>query len=374
LASTSPAELKRTPLNATHRALGARMVEFGGWDMPVEYSGISDEHVAVRTRAGLFDVSHMGEIEIAGNDALALVQWLTSNDASRLAVGQIQYSALTTPAGTFVDDVLVYRMADEHYMLVVNAGNIGKDHDWIRAQAAERGGDTAVVNASARYALIAAQGPQAETVLQSLTAIDLPGIKYYWFAHGEVAGVRATVSRTGYTGEDGFEIFTPPAQADRVWQALLEAGRTVDLKPCGLGARDTLRLEAAMRLCGSDMDEQTTVLEAGLGWIVGWKKQDFLGAARLREQKMNGVERRLAPFEMRDRAIARHGYNVIRDHEQVGVVTSGTQTPFLKKAIGFAMVPVSMAVVGEPLMIDVRGKLVAAEVVPEPFYKRPGRT
>lgn len=350
------------------------MVEFGGWDMPVEYSGISDEHVAVRTRAGLFDVSHMGEIEIAGNDALALVQWLTSNDASRLAVGQIQYSALTTPAGTFVDDVLVYRMADEHYMLVVNAGNIGKDHDWIRAQAAERGGDTAVVNASARYALIAAQGPQAETVLQSLTAIDLPGIKYYWFAHGEVAGVRATVSRTGYTGEDGFEIFTPPAQADRVWQALLEAGRTVDLKPCGLGARDTLRLEAAMRLCGSDMDEQTTVLEAGLGWIVGWKKQDFLGAARLREQKMNGVERRLAPFEMRDRAIARHGYNVIRDHEQVGVVTSGTQTPFLKKAIGFAMVPVSMAVVGEPLMIDVRGKLVAAEVVPEPFYKRPGRT
>ena len=349
------------------------MVEFGGWDMPVEYSGISDEHVAVRTRAGLFDVSHMGEIEIAGKDALALVQWLTSNDASRLAVGQIQYSALTTPAGTFVDDVLVYRMADEHYMLVVNAGNIAKDHDWIRAQAAERGGDTAVVNASSRYALIALQGPEAQGILQTLTGIDLPGIKYYWFAHGEVAGVRATVSRTGYTGEDGFEIFTPPAQADRVWQALLDAGRAADLRPCGLGARDTLRLEAAMRLCGSDMDDQTTVLEAGLGWIVGWKKPDFLGAARLREQKLNGVERRLAPFEMRDRAIARHGYNVIRDHEQVGVVTSGTQTPFLKKAIGFAMVPASMAVVGEALMIDVRGKLVAAEVVPEPFYKRPGR-
>ena len=350
------------------------MVEFGGWDMPVEYSGISDEHLAVRTRAGIFDVSHMGEIEIAGTDALALVQWLTSNDASRLAVGQIQYSALTTPEGTFVDDVLVYRMADDHYMLVVNAGNITKDHDWIRTQAAARGGDAAIVNASARYALIALQGPQAEAILQALTAIDLPAIKYYWFAHGEVAGVRGTVSRTGYTGEDGFEIFTPPAQADRVWQALLEAGRSADLKPCGLGARDTLRLEAAMRLCGSDMDEHTTVLEAGLGWIVGWKKPDFLGATRLREQKLNGVDRRLAPFELRDRAIARHGYNVIRDHEQVGVVTSGTQTPFLKKAIGFAMVPASMAVVGEPLMIDVRGKLVAAEVVPEPFYKRPGRT
>jgi aminomethyltransferase len=374
LASTSPAELKRTPLNATHRALGARMVEFGGWDMPVEYSGITDEHLAVRTRAGLFDVSHMGEIEIAGKDALSLVQWLTSNDASRLAVGQIQYSALTTPAGTFVDDVLVYRMAEDHYMLVVNAGNIEKDHDWIRGQGAARGGDAAVVNASARYALIALQGPQAQDILQPLTGVELSSVKYYWFAHGEVAGVRATVSRTGYTGEDGFEIFTPPAQADRVWQALLGAGRSVDLKPCGLGARDTLRLEAAMRLCGSDMDEHTTVLEAGLGWIVGWKKADFLGADRLRDQRANGVERRLAPFEMKDRAIARHGYPVVVEGRQVGVVTSGTQTPFLKKAIGFAMIPTGMAEVGRPLMIDIRGRQMAAEIVPEPFYKRPGRT
>jgi aminomethyltransferase len=350
------------------------MVEFGGWDMPVEYSGITDEHLVVRTRAGIFDVSHMGEIEIAGADALALVQWLTSNDASRLAVGQIQYSALTTPAGTFVDDVLVYRMADDHYMLVVNAGNIAKDHDWIRAQASARGGDAAIVNASSRYALIALQGPQAQAVLQSLTGIDLAGLKYYWFAHGEVAGVRGTVSRTGYTGEDWFEIFTPPAQADRVWQALLEAGRSVDIKPCGLGARDTLRLEAAMRLCGSDMDEQTSVLEAGLGWIVGWKKTDFLGADRLRAQRAGALERKLAPFEMKDRAIARHGYPVVADGRPVGVVTSGTQTPFLKKAIGFAMVPVGMAEVGRPLMIDVRGRPVAAEVVPEPFYKRPGRT
>jgi aminomethyltransferase len=350
------------------------MVEFGGWDMPVEYSGITDEHLVVRTRAGVFDVSHMGEIEIAGRDALALVQWLTSNDASRLSVGQIQYSALTTPAGTFVDDVLVYRMAEDHYLLVVNAGNIEKDHEWIRSQAAERGGDAAVVNSSARYALMALQGPQAQAVLQPLTGIDLDGVKYYWFAHGEVAGVLATVSRTGYTGEDGFEIFVPPAQAERVWQALLDAGRPVDLKPCGLGARDTLRLEAAMRLCGSDMDEHTTVLEAGLGWIVGWKKDDFLGAAVLRDQKLHGVQRRLAPFELRDRGIARHGHAVVRDGSPVGLVTSGTQTPFLKKAIGFAMVPATMAVVGQPLMIDIRGRLVAAEVVPEPFYKRPGRT
>jgi aminomethyltransferase len=374
LSSTSPAQLKQTPLNAKHRASGARMVEFGGWDMPVEYSGISDEHIAVRTRAGVFDVSHMGEIELAGADALALVQWLTSNDASRLAVGQIQYSALTTPTGTFVDDVLVYRMANDHYMLVVNAGNIEKDHAWITQQAAARGGDVAVVNASARYALIALQGPESQVILQTLTGIDLADLKYYWFAHGEVANVRATVSRTGYTGEDGFEIFVPPAHAERVWDALVQAGRIVDLRPCGLGARDTLRLEAAMRLCGSDMDEDTSVLEAGLGWIVGWKKNDFQGAARLREQKLNGVARKLAPFEVTDRAIARHGYPVVSDGRQVGIVTSGTQTPFLKKAIGFAMVPSAMAVLGQPLSIEVRGRLVRAEVVPEPFYKRPGRT
>ena len=356
-----------------HRSLGARMVEFGGWEMPVEYTGISDEHMAVRTRAGVFDVSHMGEIELAGADALALVQWLTSNDASRLAVGQIQYSALTTPAGTFVDDVLVYRMAADHYMLVVNAGTIAKDHAWIVAQAAARGGDVAVVDASTRYALIAVQGPQAAALVQGLTGVELTGLKYYWFAHGEVAGVRATVSRTGYTGEDGFEIFVPPAQAERVWTAVLGAGRAVDARPCGLGARDTLRLEAAMRLCGSDMDEATTVLEAGLGWIVGWKKDDFLGAAVLRDQRAGALRRKLAPFEVTDRAIARHGYPVVSEGRQVGVVTSGTQTPFLRKAIGFAMVPSAMALLGETLMIDVRGRLVRAEVVPEPFYKRPGR-
>ena len=347
------------------------MVPFAGWDMPVEYAGITAEHMAVRTRAGLFDVSHMGEIEIAGADALAAVQRVTSNDASRLAIGQIQYSALTTEQGTFVDDVLVYRMAADHYMLVVNAGNIPKDVAWLTRQVGAMGGDAALVNASARYALLALQGPAAERVLQTLTAVDLPAIRYYWHASGEVAGVRATISRTGYTGEDGFEIFVPPAQAERVWRAILDAGRDEGVQPCGLGARDTLRLEAAMRLCGSDMDETVSVLEAGLGWIVGWKKDDFLGAARLREQKAGALTRKLAPFEVTDRAIARHGHVVMRGGEAVGAVTSGTQTPFLKKAIGFAMVPVDMTAVGTPLEIDIRGRRAAATVVAEPFYKRP---
>jgi aminomethyltransferase len=366
-----PAALKKTPLNARHRAHGARMVEFGGWDMPVEYTGITDEHMAVRTQAGLFDVSHMGQIELAGPDALAAVQWISCNDASKLAIGQIQYSALTTPEGTFVDDILVYRMGDQHFMLVVNAGNIMKDHEWIRARVTERGGDVSVVNASSRYALIAIQGPKAEAILQRLTGIELPAIKYYWFANGEVSGVRVTVSRTGYTGEDGFEVFVPPAQAEQVWNALLDAGAEDGLKPCGLGARDTLRLEASMRLCGSDMDEHTTVIEAGLSWIVGWKKGEFMGSDVLRAQKAGSLERKLVGFEMVDRAIARHGYPVVVGSDVIGVVTSGTQTPFLKKSIGLAMVPVSRSEPGTTLHIEIRGRHVSAVVVPEPFYKRP---
>jgi aminomethyltransferase len=373
MSSSSPAQLKKTPLNATHRAAGARMVEFGGWDMPVEYSGITDEHLAVRTRAGLFDVSHMGEIELAGPAALEAVQWVTSNDASKLAVGQIQYSALTTQNGTFVDDLLVYRMGPDHYLLVVNAGNIMKDHEWIAARVKERGGDVSVVNSSSRYALLALQGPESQAILQTLTAIDLSAIKYYWFATGEVAGIRATVSRTGYTGEDGFEIFVPPAAAEELWKAVLDAGKPAGLIPCGLGARDTLRLEAAMRLCGSDMDDATSVLEAGLGWIVGWKKAEFLGAERLRNEKAGALARRLVPFEMKERAIARHGHAVVAGDKPVGVVTSGTQTPYLKKAIGFAMVPVDMTAIGTVFEIDIRGRKARAEVVAEPFYKRAPR-
>src|SRR6478735_4367337 len=341
--STSQAPLKKTPLNARHRALGARMVEFGGWDMPVEYSGIVDEHMAVRTRAGLFDVSHMGEIEIAGRDALQAVQHITSNDAGKLSIGQIQYSALTTPQGTFVDDVLVYKLADEHFMLVVNASNIIKDFHWIAGHV-QGMGDAAAVNTSSRYALLALQGPVAKDVLQSLTAVDLSAMKYYWFTTGEVAGVRCTISRTGYTGEDGFEVFVPPASAERVWDAILAAGRGAGVVPAGLGARDTLRLEAAMRLYGNDMDDTTTVLEADLGWIVGWKKTGFLGFDVLQRQKAEGVSRRLVGFEVLDRAIARQGYDVYIDGARHGVVTSGTQTPFLKKAIGMAYVPADRAV------------------------------
>jgi aminomethyltransferase len=347
------------------------MVDFGGWEMPVEYTGITDEHVAVRTRAGVFDVSHMGQIELAGADALAAVQALTSNDASRLAIGQAQYSALTTEEGTFVDDILVYRLASSHFMLVVNAANAKKDYGWIAARVAARGGDVAAVDTSARYALIALQGPASLSILRELTTIELEGMRYYWFGTGEVAGVRATVSRTGYTGEDGFEIFVPPAQAPRLWQALLQAGAAYDIRPCGLGARDTLRLEACMRLYGNEMDETVSVLEAGLEWIVAWQKPDFPGAAPLRAQRAAGVTRRLVAFEMIDRAIARHGHPVVIDGAPVGVVTSGTQTPTLKKAVGMAMVTMALTAVGSELQIDVRGRCARARVVPEPFYKRP---
>jgi aminomethyltransferase len=367
---TQPAgTLKKTPLHARHRALGARMVEFGGWDMPVEYSGIADEHMAVRTRAGLFDVSHMGQIELAGPDALKAVQHITSNDASRLAVNQAHYSALTTPEGTFVDDVLTYRLADDHFLLVVNASNIMKDFRWI-TEHVQGQGDVAAVNTSSRYALIAIQGPAAREILQSLTGVDLAAIKYYWFATGEIAGVKVTISRTGYTGEDGFEVFVPPASAERVWDAMLAAGQPAGLVPAGLGARDTLRLEAAMRLYGNDMDEQSTVLEADLGWIVGWKKAEFIGADVLRRQKAEGTAKKLVGFEMIDRAIGRHGYDVYIDGEKAGVVTSGTQTPYLKKAIGMAYVPADRTEPGTELEIDVRGRRAKAAIVPMPFYKR----
>ena len=346
------------------------MVPFGGWDMPVEYSGISAEHMAVRTAAGLFDVSHMGEVEVAGKGALEALQHITSNDVAKLQIGQIQYSGLTTPEGTFVDDLLVYRFGPSHYLLVINAGNIDKDFAWIAARANEAVPDIGIVNSSDRYALIAIQGPRAQEILQTLTAIDLPAIKYYWFAHGEIAGVRGTVSRTGYTGEDGFEVMVPPAMATRVWDALLQAGKSHGLIPAGLGARDTLRLEAAMRLYGNDIDENTTVLEADLGWIVGWSKQEFLGREVLHRQKASGVPRIMVGLEMIDRAIARHGHPVFHRGEPVGVVTSGTQTPFLKKAIAMAYVPPSLKASGTELEVDVRGRKARAVVVPMPFYKR----
>jgi aminomethyltransferase len=365
------ASLKKTALNARHRASGARMVAYGGWDMPVEYSGIVAEHLAVRERAGLFDVSHMGEIEIAGKNALEAVQRISSNDASRLQVGQAQYSGLLTERGTFIDDLLVYRIGPQHFLLVVNASHIPTDYAHIATEI-KPAGDAVAVDASSRYALLAVQGPRAMEVLQPLTGIDLSALKYYWFAHGEVAAVRATVSRTGYTGEDGFEIFVPPSSADRVWQALLQAGEAVGLAPCGLGARDTLRLEAGMRLHGNDIDETTTALEADLGWIVGWKKNDFVGAGALRAQKAEGVRRQLIGFEMVDPGIARAGYDVIVGGQPAGKVSSGTQTPYLKKAIGLAYLPVAAKEPGTEFEVDIRGRRSRARVVPLPFYKRNG--
>jgi aminomethyltransferase len=361
--------LLKTPLHARHVALGARMVPFGGWEMPVEYSGISDEHMTVRTDVGLFDVSHMGEVEIAGKDALAAVQRITSNDAAKLKIGQIQYSGLMTADGAFVDDLLVYRMADQHFLLVVNASNIPVDFACIRENITGVG-DAVAVNSSSRYALVALQGPKAREVLQTLTGVDLGAMKYYWFTTGEVAGIRATISRTGYTGEDGFEVFVAPAYAERLWDALLKAGEPFGIKPCGLGARDTLRLEAAMRLYGNDIDGTTSVLEADLEWILSWTKGDFIGREALARQKASGLSRKLVGFEMVDRAIARHGHPVLIGGRTAGVVTSGTQTPFLKKAIGMAYVPASTPVDAE-IEIDIRGRRAKARVVPMPFYKRP---
>jgi aminomethyltransferase len=313
----------------------------------------------------------MGQIEIAGADALAAVQRISCNDASKLAVGQAQYSGLLTPQGTFIDDLLVYRLAPAHFLLVVNASHIARDYAWM-AEQIKPAGDAVAVDASSRYALLALQGPAAREVLQTLTGVDLASMKYYWFANGEVANVRATISRTGYTGEDGFEVFVPPQSADRVWQAILEAGRGAGVVPCGLGARDTLRLEAAMRLHGNDIDETTTVVEADLNWIVGWKKDDFIGAGPLREQKANGVARKLVGFEMVDRGIARQGYNVFVGDGAgpAGVVTSGTQTPFLKKAIGLAYLPAAHTAPGTEFDVDIRGRRTRARVVPLPFYKR----
>ena len=369
MADTSVADLRKTPLHARHRASNARMVPFAGWDMPVEYSGITAEHTAVRTRAGLFDVSHMGQIEVAGKNAMTVVDKLVCSDVAALQIGQAKYSGLLTPGGTFVDDVLVYRMAPSHFMIVANASNVQKDYAWI-AEHVKAVGDAAAVDSSSRYALLALQGPASRDILQPLTGVELGELRPYWFANGEVANARATISRTGYSGEDGFEIFVPPNMADRVWQAVLESGRSADVIPCGLGARDTLRLEAAMRLYGNDIDESTTVLEAGLEWTVSWTKADFVGRDVLVQQREKGLERVIVGLEMVDRGIARHGYPIVRDGRPVGVVTSGTQTPFLKKAIAMAYVPPDLSSPGSEIEVDVRGRPSKARVVPLPFYKR----
>jgi aminomethyltransferase len=366
---TPPDAVRKTPLNAVHRELGARMVPFGGWDMPVEYSGLIAEHMAVRQAAGLFDVSHMGEFEIGGPGALAFLQRTTSNDVARLADGQGQYTALPMDNGAAVDDAIVYRFSPERFLMVVNAGNIAKDFEWLRARKPER---CDLRNRSDEFALLALQGPRAQEILGQLTALDLPSVKSYHFAEGAVAGTTAIVARTGYTGEDGFEVFVAPDAAVPVWRALLEKGNPAGLVPAGLGARDTLRLEARMCLYGNDMDETTTLVEAGLGWIVSVDpaKGDYPGRAVLEAQKKNGPPRKLVGFEVLGRGIARHGHPVHVDGRMVGAVTSGTWAPYVKKTIGLCYLPADRAAVGTEFEIDVRGRRLPARVVPTPFYKR----
>jgi len=365
--SAPDAPLKQTPLNAVHRQLGAKMVPFGGWDMPVQYGGILEEHKAVRGAAGMFDVSHMGEVEFRGPAALEAVQRLTSNDASRLQVGQVQYSALTTEAGAFVDDLTVYKFADDHYLVTVNASNIDKDFAWMREHTR---GNVEVRNLSDETALIAVQGPKAIEILQKLTPLDLSGIKYYWFARGKVLGYDAVASRTGYTGEDGFEVYLKPQQAAALWNAVLEAGRPFGLVPCGLGARDTLRLEAKMALYGNDIDDKHTVLEADLGWILKLEKGEFIGKAALAQQKAQGVKRKLVGFEMTGRGIGRSHYKIVKNGQPIGEVTSGGPAPWLNKNIGLGYVAAEHSAIGTEFEVLIRDNPVAARVVQTPFHKR----
>jgi aminomethyltransferase len=375
---TSTTPLKKTALNATHRALNAKMVDFGGWDMPVEYpgagGGLIAEHLAVRTGVGLFDVSHMGEIRLQGPGALAAVQHVTMNDAAKLVDGQAHYSALLTPEGTFVDDILVHRVADEDYLLVVNAGTTDKDYAWIEKQLAGWTGFR-LSNDSARYSQIAVQGPRALETLAKLTSADLASIKNYRFTWGTVAGVENTlIARTGYSGEDGFEVYVPSDEETtvKVWNALLAAGKEFAIRPCGLGARNTLRLEAGMSLYGHEISETVNVFEAGLTHWLKLDKESFIGKdALVAVQNNGGPKRKLIALQMIERGIARDGYSVLSlNGESIGTVTSGSPAPFLKENIALALVDAAAADAAE-VIVDVRGRQLKAKQVPIPFYKRP---
>jgi aminomethyltransferase len=365
--TSSTTQLRKTALNSAHRRLGAKMVNFGGWDMPVEYGGIVSEHMATRTAAGLFDVSHMGEIELRGPHALALVQHVTSNDAAKLADGQAQYSGLMTAAGTFVDDLLVHRISATHYLLCVNAANQDTDFEYVRDH--NRFG-AEVENAGERYSQLAIQGPRALAILGRLTRTPIAALKYYRFTFGDVDGVHCLIARTGYTGEDGFEIYFSPEHSEKLWNDLLEAGRGEGLRPCGLGARNTLRLEAGMCLYGHEIDDTATVWEANLGWICKLDKGDFIGRQALIERPRNAITRTLAGFEMQDRMIARDGCAVLIGGREAGRVTSGSPAPFLKKNIGMAYVPVGSNALGTEIYIGIRANQAPARIVRVPFYKR----
>jgi len=359
--------LRKTPLHAVHLASGARMTDFGGWDMPVEYSGITTEHMAVRTAVGVFDVSHMGEIEIRGPQALDLVNYVTSNDAANLIDGQVQYSGLLFPNAAFVDDILIHQIGPTEFFLCVNASNQEKDYEWIASQ---NSFEADVELSSDRYVQFAIQGPKSLSVLAKLTDVRLDLIRYYHFTWGQIFGIEALIARTGYTGEDGFEIYVPPQEGPRLWTEILSAGAEFGVKPCGLGARNTLRLEAAMSLYGHEIDDTITPFEARLGWIVKLEQGDFIGRNALIEQKRRGVERRLAGFEMYDRGIARDGYRVFVNDQDVGWVTSGSPAPFLGKNIGLCMLPAGMVQMGRTIEVEVRQKRVVAKLTNLPFYAR----
>ena len=369
----SDENLKLTPLNAEHRQLGGRMVDFGGWDMPVQYpAGVIEEHMRCRTRAGLFDVSHMGEIWVKGAGAISFVNRLTTNDVTKLVDGQAHYSALTNPNGGVVDDLLVYRFAEDKLLLVVNAGTTDKDWEWISSQK-NADDDVELSNVSAEFCQIAIQGPDAISIVQRLTDTDLSAIKYYHFTEGTVDGVESIISRTGYTGEDGFEVYAAPEFAVQLWNKILETGgygTAEGILPCGLAARNTLRLEAGMSLYGHELADDISTLEANLAWITKLDKGDFVGRDAIAAQKEKGLTRKVAGFEMLEPGIARDGFDVYIDGEKVGQVTSGSPAPYLKKNIGLAFLPPEFAKAGQEIKIDVRGKQLRAQVVSTPFYKR----
>jgi aminomethyltransferase len=371
--------IRKTALYAVHRQMGAKMVEFNGWEMPVEYpcsGGIMAEHMAVRTGVGLFDVSHMGDIRVAGPQALAAVQHISMNDASRLAVGQAQYSALLYPQGTFVDDVIVHRLGEQEYLLVINAGTREKDVHWVQENTREF--DCAVENLSDDYTQIAIQGPQAVHLLQKLTDADLAAVRFYWFTHGTISGLKnILIARTGYTAEDGFEIYIPSDEATSaaVWNRLLELGKEFGCVACGLGARNTLRLEGALSLYGHEISDTINVWEARLDRFCKMEKAEFIGRGALETAKAQGLQRTLVGLEMVERGIARDGYKVLEDGgREIGSVTSGSPAPFLKKNIALAYVPPEFAAPGSSVKVEIRGQGVKAQVVPTPFYKRPRKS
>lgn len=369
--------LKRTALIGEHQRLQGRLVDFGGWELPVQYTGVMEEHLAARESAGLFDVSHMGEFLVEGPDAESFLNYLVSNNVSKLMVGQAQYTVMCHESGGIVDDLLIYRRGPDRFFVVVNASNTDKDFDHASSVLKlfrEGRANLKLANVSGEYSQIAIQGRLAEKILQPLTTVPLSDIKYYWFKEGQVLGdIPAILARTGYTGEDGFELYVPWATAPKVWLALLQEGSPLGLKPCGLGARDTLRLEMKYPLYGHELNDETNPLEAGLGWVVKLDKPDFLGKKALVAAKEKGHSRSLVGFAMIDRGIPRQGYSIFRKGSPVstGIVASGTQSPSLKRAIGTAYVSSADAAIGTPLEVEIRGQRFAAEVVKTPFYLRP---